>query len=186
MKETPISDAAAMRLLINPVRYSIWRVTSKLGPVTVEAIGRHICRDPGAIYRHIQNLEKAELIHRYDTVQTAGRTAVRYVTDENPYLAYDPNNPAVIEAMARIGEIATRQATSECAKSVKSGNAVMRGLKRDTMIKTDSAWVDAPHLAAINKKIDELRALLHTDELPHKGKLVHFVTIMWPQNSEVG
>lgn len=178
MKETPIFDPRAIKALRNPVRYEVWICVSKFGPMTIRDIGRYVRRDPGALYRHIETLRLAGLIHECGSVATRGRSAIRYTTPPNPYLAYDPTNAAVVDAIARVGENAARQAAGEIRRALETGQARLRSADRDTMVKAEAAWVDARELAEINAKIEELRTLFRRRAAPTNRKLVRLTLLL--------
>lgn len=151
-----------IRALASPMRHAIYQVVSNQGEASVREIGHQLGRQPAALYRHVDRLVEAGVLKEIGSESTTRRDAKLYST-QFEYLAYEPGNPEMVEALCAYVRCMTKRAGEEVVRSMETHDARTKHCKqgRDTHLGKVFGWIDRETLAQINEHIDEIMRLMN-------------------------
>lgn len=163
------------------MRHAIYQVVHNQGEASVREIGRQLGRQPAALYRHVDRLVEDGILQEVGSESTGRRDAKLYST-KLKYLAYEPNDPEMVDALCAYVECMTKRAGSEVVESMQSGNARTKLTKqgRDTHVGKVFGWLDKETLEEVNEHIDAIMRLFSKKQRAPDTELISILVTLAP------
>ena len=174
-------DPAQVQALSSPTRHNIHQIVHNQGEVSVREIGELLGRQPAALYRHIDLLVDVGVLKEVGSRTTTKRDAKLYSTALD-YIAYDPKNPEMVEALCSFAQNMTKRAGVEVAQSFRTGKARTRSGRhaRDTHVSKVFGWLDAETLDQVNEHIDAIMRLMDKKSRAPDTELISIMVSLAP------
>jgi predicted transcriptional regulator len=176
-----MSEPVQIRALASSMRQAIYQVVSNQGEASVREIGHQLGRHPAALYRHVDQLVEVGVLEEVGSESTARRDAKLYST-RFEYLAYEPNDPEMVEALCAYVRSMTKRAGEEVVRSMETGEARAKHCKqgRDTHLGKAFGWIDRETLQEINTHIDEIMRLMERRPRVEDAELISVMISLAP------
>jgi DNA-binding transcriptional ArsR family regulator len=161
----------ALRELAYPARIELVEALMSEQPATVEELGRHLGRNPRALYHHLRPLLAAGLVVEVGERPTARRPAKLYSLPADR-LELDPEDrsKAAREARRRMARAVLRKALTLNERALADPDIALDGPRRALTLGHRVSRLTPRGLARVNTKLRELMALLVEEHDPERGE----------------
>ncbi len=153
--------------------------------ISIHEIAEHIGRSAASIYRHIDALVDAELIHPIGATTTGGRNAQQYAADGNIiYLSVDRDDPEAVDALCKLIERSATWAGKQTAKAtrrwiessigeggdIEPNNSPLGS--KDHAMSAQFGWLDPNQQESLRKHLHEVTKIFEQSQRRPNTKLI--------------
>lgn len=181
-----LKDPKALRALASPVSQELIDTLEAAGqPLTVAELATQLGKHADGLYYHLRRLLKAGLVVELADAAAASRFRTAAPTGARLQLLY-PRSAAGCEPVSRVVKSLLRTAQRDFERSLRSGSAVVTGVKRDLWAGRVKGWVSSRDLVEINHLIERLRELLHQPRSRERHRLIAAAWVLAPVAGQSG
>lgn len=179
-----IKDAKAWAMLMAPIRVEIAEMLRCMGPSSIAELAQNLARPADTLYRHMELLEKAGLVHR-STVRRDGKRSEAIfefvASDVAPGFAPDRKGQQALLAM-------TNTFFRAAVHAIKDGAAAQRlrfgdlpaGESPNFSILYELGWLTPESLKQARSLLAQLKDLMDEGKRKGEGELYMSVAVLAP------
>jgi len=155
-----IEQADQIEALASSVRFAIVQVVINTGGASIREIAEQLGRKPSSLYRHVEQLVSAGLLHQAGTQATSRREAVVYEFPARGLrIVLNHDDPAVTESVKKHLSAELRAAERELHKTVDEGTASNTPERWNFGFRTQLGWLNPAQCARVRELFEELDSL---------------------------
>lgn len=154
-----IRSVAQMRAFSLPLRFRMFDVLSRMGPLAIREMAQALGRPPAALYQHVAILKRTGFIRSAGT-RGRGRERSRLydVVADHVKTAKTGLGPAQRRAYAKLSAALAREALKNFTAAVETGTARREGPARNAAVLHITLAPDTAELARFNRDLDAFAA----------------------------
>ena len=162
-----ISKPEQLDALVSGVRQDIVDTLLTVESMTVRELARHLGMKPSALYYHLAELERVDLVDRTEREREDGRREACYsVADARLEIRYRPSDPENRRAVTRVVGSILRLAGRDFERGFDHPDVEVDGPGRNLWGARGKAWLDEEDVKRANELLRELSALFSREPAP--------------------
>jgi len=173
-----VESPAQLSALASPGREDLLDAVGLLGPCKVSDLARFLGRSPHALYYHLRQLLRHDLLLESRRLDERNTPAAYYDVPGRPIIVrYDLSTKRGRRAVTNLGTLRLRSAIRGFVRACRVGNATTRGSLRNLWVAHWKGWLSDQDLARTNRIFQELVALFRrAGSAPRKGRRPHEIS----------
>lgn len=162
-----ISRPDQLETLASGVRQDIVDTLLTVESMTVRELARHLGMKPSALYYHLAELERVDLVDRHERNRDDGRREACYsVADDRLEIRYRPSDPENRRAVTKVVGSVLRLAGRDFERGFDHPDVRVDGPDRNLWGARGKAWLGDEDVKKVNELLRELSALFSREPAP--------------------
>ncbi len=172
-----VTSHLQLEALSLPIRTEIVETLASLGELSIRELGEIMGRKRPVLHFHVDRLVEVGLLRKTGERGEGRKREALYSTPPGHfYVIYDRDDPVNVELTTRYTKNMFSRGLRLLAGAFKTGSIETSGAKRDTYATQMTAWLSPRELAEVNRRIEELHALLQPSQ-ENAGKRLFSLTL---------
>jgi predicted ArsR family transcriptional regulator len=171
--------------MAGPLQNQILATLENLGPSSARQVAEQLGMQPESLYYHLRRLRAAGLLADAGQRATRRRPETLFAVPGRE-LILDPDNqqPAFLEALARVQRSLLSMATRLYARALRRGVGIRSGSRRNLCVIQQNARLSTRDLAELNRKLEGVATFMAMHDKPDVAPFLSVTISISPLRDE--